>query len=76
MESTLSRKYQLVVPLHVRAQMNIRPGQKMSVRLEKGNRVVFEPKQSNIEVLAKKFGGRKLWGNDPAAYISKERISW
>ncbi len=39
---TISPKYQVVIPRHIRESMHLRPGQKMQV-VEYGNRIEFVP---------------------------------
>lgn len=74
--STVSSKYQIVIPKELRKQLHIRPGQKVLFKLNKKQQLIIETPQAAVAELQRRFGGRKIWGDDPVAYIRKQRDEW
>jgi AbrB family looped-hinge helix DNA binding protein len=73
--STVSAKYQVVIPKELRRKLGIKPGQKVSWSLDKNNNIRVSAADPLAE-LRRKFGGRNLWGKDPASTIRKMRDEW
>ena len=82
MITTVSPKYQIVIPKAVRKQLNIRPGQKMRVEARSDGSIIV--KNSNDPVgfdeLSKYAGSldtaKTAWGKqgiDPATWVRKQR---
>jgi AbrB family looped-hinge helix DNA binding protein len=74
--ATLSAKYQVVIPKSIRASLNLRPGQRLILTLNGLGDVIIQTSATPLEELSKQFGGRKLWGNDPAKTIELARNDW
>lgn len=73
--STVSTKYQIVIPKDVRRRLDIKPGQKVSFEFDaKGKLVVAlaDPLGS----LQKQLGARNLWGDDPVETVRALRDEW
>ncbi len=70
----LGERYQIVVPKDVRKALNLKPGDRLDVRVEEG-KVVMTPQ---LNYTARLFGKhRHLWQDtDAIAYIRGERASW
>ncbi|MBI4038928.1 AbrB/MazE/SpoVT family DNA-binding domain-containing protein [Candidatus Daviesbacteria bacterium] len=76
MQTTVSTKYQVVIPKEARKKIKIKPGQKMDVEVVE-NRVTFSPARvaKPMEYYYKKLGG--IWeGVDIDKYLEEERNSW
>ncbi len=71
--STISSKYQVVIPKEIRKKLNIKPGQKVSISQEKGGKVVINT-NSVIDELFGKYPG--YWGKDSDKYIRNLRNEW
>lgn len=71
MTTTISPKYQIVIPKAVRKQLNIKPGQKMQVEANKdGSIIVRNAKESvGFDELNQYAGSldknKTAWGNVP-----------
>ncbi len=73
---TLSSKYQLVIPKELRRQLQLKPGQKLSMSLDKNKQNIRISTTDPLIELTKKFGGRDIWGEDPVKTIRKMRDEW
>lgn len=78
MQTTVSTKYQVVIPKEARKKIKIQPGQKMDVEVVE-NRITFSPakttKSQPLDYYYKKLGG--IWeGVDIDKYLEEERNSW
>lgn len=74
-ESTISSKYQVVIPKKVRKQLGIKPGQKVEIRSDVSGNVTITPKLSPSDII-KKYAGTMpgAWGDeDPTEMIRRER---
>ena len=70
----LSEGYQIVVPQDVRETLQLKPGDRLEVKVENG-KVIMIPQASHTSRLFGKH--RKLWQNtDAIQYIRDERESW
>jgi len=74
-ETTISPKYQVVIPKEVRKKLNIKEGQKLQV-YPVGDLIILSPKPESYS--EKMLGlGRDIWRDiDPLEYIRKERADW
>lgn len=74
-ETTISPKYQIVIPKEVREKAKIKEGQKLNV-YSLGDSIVLTPKPKNYT--EKMLGlGKEIWKNvDPLEYIRRERADW
>ena len=78
-QTTVSTKYQVVVPKEVRRIIKVKPGQKLNVHVF-GEQIILSPTTSkkkmnwphdHIKIL------KNPWANEnPAKYLEKERSSW
>ncbi len=82
MLTTVSPKYQIVIPKAVRRQLHIRPGQKMKVEAANDGSIIVRSSNESIgfEELSKYAGSldaaKTVWGeqgNDAASWIRKQR---
>lgn len=78
MQTTVSTKYQVVIPKEIRKKIKIKPGQKMDVEIVE-NRVTLSPVRSkeswSIDYYRKKLGG--IWKDvDIDKYLEEEDKSW
>ncbi|MGH7195956.1 MAG: AbrB/MazE/SpoVT family DNA-binding domain-containing protein [Candidatus Saccharimonadales bacterium] len=71
--STVSSKYQIVIPKELRQKLQIKPGQKVSFELDR-NRNLKISATDPVQELKGKYAGK--WGSDPVAYIRKQRDKW
>ena len=78
MESIISSKYQVVIPLSVRKGLNLKPGQKVIVKRSGSHGITIETPLSADEVLNKYAGSMpaKSWGKDPITTIRSMRDDW
>lgn len=78
MESIISSKYQVVIPLSVRRGLNLKPGQKVIVKRSGSHAITIETPLSADEVLNKYAGSMpaKSWGKDPVTTIRTMRDDW
>lgn len=71
--STVSNKYQIVIPKKIRQQLGIKPGQKLHIQQLTGDSL----KITTGSVLDQYVGSLQgVWGPDSDVYIRKERDSW
>lgn len=70
--STISSKYQIVIPKELRKQLQLKPGQKVNLR--KTKRGIEVDTTSNLD----QFVGiaKGAWGEDSDAYIRGLRDEW
>jgi AbrB family looped-hinge helix DNA binding protein len=73
--SKVSAKFQIVIPKELRKQLNIKPGQKVALSLDKNKNIKIST-ANPLDELSRKFGGRNIWGKDPAATIRQQRDEW
>lgn len=73
--TTVSSKYQIVIPKEIRRKLNIKPGQKLRLNENKQGQVVIEPNSIADEYFGM-FAGKEIWGKDPVATIRKMRDEW
>ena len=70
----LGGRYQIVVPKDVREALQLKPGDRLEVKVENG-KVIMTPQVSHTSRLFGKH--RQLWQNtDAVKYIRNERESW
>jgi len=76
-QSTLTKKYQLVIPKSVRRQVKMLPGDKVSVAAV-GDLIVIQKRQAKKSWADSLLGlGKDIWKDlDPVTYVRKERASW
>ena len=68
-EATLSSKHQIVIPREAREALQLKPGDKLLVRVHGGTILVLEkPKSYHRAILGR--------GAYPKDYLKKERDSW
>jgi AbrB family looped-hinge helix DNA binding protein len=74
-ETTISPKYQVVIPKEVRKKLKIKEGQKLNV-YPLGDSIILSPQPQNYT--EKMLGlGKEIWkGVDPLEYIRQERLDW
>ncbi|KKQ17430.1 MAG: Transcriptional regulator, AbrB family [Berkelbacteria bacterium GW2011_GWA1_36_9] len=74
-KTTVSQKYQVVIPKEIREKTAIKEGQEMYVYCV-GNSIVMSPSPRSYS--EKMLGlGQEIWKNiDPLEYIRQERSSW
>ena len=71
--STVSSKYQIVIPKEIRRKLKIKPGQRMRLRETKSGDIIVNS-TSEIE---KSYGIlRGVWGKNSDSYIQKMREDW
>lgn len=73
--TTITQKYQVVIPKLIRDEAKLKEGQKLHVYTIGGS-VVLSPTPKSF---AEKMSGlgKEIWKNvDPLEYIRKERASW
>ena len=70
--TTLSTKYQMVVPKQVREMIAFKPGQTLYVRYLSETDFVVSTK-SPVDEMYETFGGSKIWGEDPMEYLRELR---
>ncbi len=79
MQTTVSPKYQVVIPKEARKKIKIKPGQKMDVEVTE-NRVTFSPARVQetkpMEYYYKKLGGIWKSTEDIEKYLEEEDKSW
>lgn len=70
----LGGRYQIVVPKDIREALQLKPGDRLEVKVENG-KVVMIPQVSHTSRLFGKH--QQLWQNtDAVKYIRNERESW
>ena len=68
-EATLSSKHQIVIPREAREALQLKPGDKLLVRVHGGTILILEkPKSYHRAILGR--------GAYPKDYLKKERGSW
>ncbi|HEY1835977.1 MAG TPA: AbrB/MazE/SpoVT family DNA-binding domain-containing protein [Candidatus Saccharimonadales bacterium] len=73
--STVSSKYQIVIPKELRKKFQIKPGQKIRLEQNKKGELVINTK-SPIDEYYGMFAGSNIWGKDPVKTIRKMRDEW
>ncbi len=77
MNTTVSTKYQVVIPKAVRKQLGIHPGQKLHVEANKDGsiRITRDETPQSTSVIRKYAGSlHNVWGGeDPAGWLRKDR---
>jgi len=69
---TVSTKYQMVIPLEIRKEMSIKPGQALYAHRINATDFVISTK-SPVDQMHDLFGGTKIWGDDPMEYLKELR---
>ena len=70
----IGEEYQVVVPQNVREALQLKPGDRLEMKVENG-RVIMIPQANHTSRLFGKH--RQLWQNtDAVEYIRSERESW
>jgi AbrB family looped-hinge helix DNA binding protein len=72
-QSTISTKYQVVIPLDIRRSLGLKPGQKVKFSVGKDKKVEIDTR-SPVSMLAGKYTG--YWGDKPEEYVRKIRDEW
>lgn len=74
-KTTISQKYQVVIPKEIRQKVQVKEGQELHV-YSLGNSILMSP--SPISYSKKMLGlGQDVWKNiDPLEYIQHERAGW
>jgi len=74
-KTTISQKYQVVIPKEIRQKIKISEGQELYV-YSVGNSIIMSPSPKSYS--EKMLGlGQEIWKNiDPLEYISRERAGW
>lgn len=72
-DSTVSSKYQIVIPKDLRNQLGIKPGQRVHLSAGKNGTIIVDV-SSRVEKLAGKYTG--LWGEDSSQYVKELREEW
>jgi AbrB family looped-hinge helix DNA binding protein len=68
----VSSKYQVVIPLSIRRQLQIKPGD--YIKMEIKNNKLIAQKSSVSKLIDDYYGSMQgAWGPDPVAYIRKSR---
>ncbi|MGB4800398.1 MAG: AbrB/MazE/SpoVT family DNA-binding domain-containing protein [Candidatus Saccharimonadales bacterium] len=71
--STISTKYQIVIPKNLRRELGLKPGHKVYFKKNKDNELVVQKNTVVDEV----YGSMKgAWGRDSGASIRKLRDEW
>jgi AbrB family looped-hinge helix DNA binding protein len=74
-KTTISQKYQVVIPKEIRRKIKISEGQELHV-YSVGNSIIMSPSPKSYS--EKMLGlGQEIWKNiDPLEYIRRERAGW
>jgi len=74
-KTTISQKYQVVIPKEIREKTNVVEGQEMYV-YSVGDSIIMSPSPKSYS--EKMLGlGQEIWkGVDPLEYIRRERADW
>jgi len=71
--STVSAKYQIVIPKELRKQLNIKPGQRVRLKKTKSGDILV----SGSSEVEKSYGILKgAWGKNSDEYIQHMREEW
>jgi AbrB family looped-hinge helix DNA binding protein len=71
--STVSAKYQVVIPKKLRAKLQIKPGQKVYLSSNKRGEIIVK----TTSVVSEMYGSMKgAWGHDPDKELKKMRDEW
>lgn len=73
--STVSAKYQVVIPKELRKKLQIKPGQKIMMKQNKKGDIVINTKSPTDEFYGM-LADRNIWGKDPAKTIRTMRDEW
>lgn len=78
-QTSVSTKYQVVIPKAIRKKIKVKPGQKMNVNIA-GEQIILSPSKTKKKLNWPHDYIKKLknpWENeDPIKYLEKERNSW
>lgn len=79
MQTSVSTKYQVVIPKEVRRRIEVKPGQKLNVNLV-GDQIILSPARPEVKLNWPEDHYRQLRGIWKASeidkYIKEERGSW
>jgi AbrB family looped-hinge helix DNA binding protein len=70
----VSTKHQIVVPSAVRRQLGIKAGDRLEVRVERGE-VVLHPRPARASERLRGLG-KGMYGPDPVGYVRELRDEW
>lgn len=73
-QTSVSTKYQVVIPKAVRRKIKVKPGQKLNVYTS-GDNIILTPKKEWPDDYIKDIGGL-LEIEDVQLYMDEERSSW
>jgi len=71
-KATIGTRYQVVIPLKERKQLNIKPNNKVDVVVEDDRLVIYPLSASNLKGIGRKVAD----GTDATDYIAKLRQEW
>jgi AbrB family looped-hinge helix DNA binding protein len=71
--STISSKYQIVIPKALRNKMALQPGQRVVMREGKKGEIIVDTTSAAAAVAGKYTG---LWGGDSSHYVRELRDEW
>ncbi|MEW6441161.1 MAG: AbrB/MazE/SpoVT family DNA-binding domain-containing protein [bacterium] len=70
--ATVGKRYQVVIPLKERAQLDIRPNTKVEVVAEEGRLVIYPLTPPRLKGIGREIAD----GTDATDYVSKLRKEW
>lgn len=74
--STVTTKYQVVIPKNIRRAVKIKTGDKVTMQTM-GDLIILHPPKKQGWASSLRGLGKNLWrGIDPLDYINQERQSW
>jgi AbrB family looped-hinge helix DNA binding protein len=71
-KATIGKRYQVVIPLKERKQLNIKPQSKVDVVVEGDRLVIYPVSATNLRGMGRKVAD----GTDATDYIAKLRWEW
>ena len=71
--TTISSKYQIVIPKKIREQLSLKPGQIITLFLDSRG-IIMVDTQAVHKKLSGKYSG--AWGSEPDDYIKNQRNEW
>ena len=78
-QTSVSTKYQIVIPKEVRKKIKVKPGQKMNINVS-GQQIILSPAKTKKKLNWPQDYIKTLknpWeGEDPQKYLEEERNSW